>query len=332
MKTSSEMIKMMRITKEKAAEMLLSMDNILILAHENPDGDAVGSACALCRGLRSIGKNAAVSLEQFSKQDSNLAEGLIAHDGFHYDYVVAVDTADNKILGVDGTALTKDSTVDLCIDHHISNVFYAKNTYLDEKAAAAGEAIYDVLCCMGIAIDPIMAECIYVAVSTDTGCFRYANTTAKTFRTAADMAEKGINIGSINKIHFETKSKEYAEMEKMAVSSMQLHFGGKCAVLALTNDMFVKSGVSDCETQPLSSLPRQIEGVFAGITMKEKEKGIFRISVRTNAPANASNIAAKLGGGGHTMAAGCSFKGSLDDALKTVLMHTENELKEAGLL
>lgn len=322
----------MRITKEKAAEMLLSMDNILILAHENPDGDAVGSACALCKGLKALGKNAAVSFEAFSKHDRYLAEGLLADSNFHYDNVVAVDTADNKILGVAGTSLTKDSKIILCIDHHISNVFYAENTYLDEHAAAAGEAIYDVLRCMNAEITKDIAECIYVAVSTDTGCFRYANTTAKTFRTAADMADIGIDIGAINKIQFETKSKEYAEMEKMAVSSMQMHFDGKCAILPLTNDMFVRSGVSDCETQPLSSLPRQIEGVYAGITMKEKQKGFFRISIRTNKPVNASNIASKLGGGGHTMAAGCSFEGSLEDAVRTVLMHTENELKEVGLL
>ena len=96
--------------------------------------------------------------------------------------------------------------------------------------------------------------------------------------------------------------------------------------------MFVKSGVSDCETQPLSSLPRQIDGVYAGITLKEKQKGLFRISIRTNHPVNASNIASKLGGGGHTMAAGCSFEGNKEDAIRTILMHTENELKEAGLL
>lgn len=322
----------MRITKEKAAEILLSMDNILILAHENPDGDAVGSACALCRGLRASGKNAAVSLEAFSKHDAHLAQGLIADSDFHYEHIVAVDTADNKILGVAEASLKKDCKIDLCIDHHISNVFYAENTYLDEFSAAAGEVVYDVLKCMGVTLTKDIAECIYIAVSTDTGCFRYANTTAKTFRTAADMADLGIDIGAINKIQFETKSKEYAEIEKMAISSMQLHFDGKCALLALTNDMFVKSGVADCETQPLSSLPRQIDGVYAGITMKEKKKGFFRISIRTNKPANASNIASKLGGGGHTMAAGCSFEGSLEDAVRTVLMYTENELKEVGLL
>lgn len=322
----------MRINKEEAAKMLLSMDNILILAHENPDGDAVGSACALCLGLRQLNKNVAISIESVSKHDTYLIEGLEANSDFHYDNVVAVDTADNKILGVNGTDITKKSKVILCIDHHISNVFFAENTYLDSNAAAAGEAVYDILKCMNVNIDKVIAECIYVAVSTDTGCFRYSNTTAKTFRVAADMAEKGINIGEINKIQFETKSKEYAKMEQMAISSMKTYFDGKCAILALTNDMFKESGVVDGETQPLSSLPRQIEGVYAGITMKEKEKGKFRISVRTNSPANASNIASNLGGGGHAMAAGCSFTGSLEDAINTVLKYTENELKEVGLL
>lgn len=322
----------MRINKEEAAKMLLSMDNILILAHENPDGDAVGSACALCSGLRQLNKNVAISIESVSKHDTYLLDGLVANSDFHYDNIVAVDTADNKILGVNGTDITKESKIILCIDHHISNVFFAENTYLDSDAAAAGEAVYDILKCMNVNIDKVIAECIYVAVSTDTGCFRYSNTTAKTFRVAADMAEKGINIGEINKIQFETKSKEYAKMEQMAISSMKTYFDGKCAILALTNDMFKESGVADGETQPLSSLPRQIEGVYAGITMKEKEKGKFRISIRTNSPANASNIASKLGGGGHAMAAGCSFTGSLEDAINTVLKHTENELKEVGLL
>lgn len=312
--------------------MLNSMDDILILVHENPDGDAVGSACALCKGLRSIGKNAAISIENISKRDGFLAQGLIAAAHFPYKNIVTVDTADNRIMGVAETSLSKDCEVALCIDHHMSNIFYAKQTYLDEKAAAAGEAVYDILMEMNIPVTKDIAECIYVAISTDTGCFRYSNTTAKTFRTAADMADFGADIASINKIQFETKSKEYAEMEKMAISSMQTYFDGKCAVLAITNEMYVKSNVSDSETQPLASLPRQIEGVYAGITVKEKQKGLCRISVRTNAPANASKIASYLGGGGHSMAAGCSFEGSVEDAVKVILAYTEKELKESGLI
>lgn len=322
----------MRINKIQAAEILLSMDNILILAHENPDGDAVGSACALCKGLRSLGKTAFVSLEKFSKHDEYLAQGLIAPSDYCYEHIVAVDTADNRIMGVAQTSLSKDCRVELCIDHHMSNVFYAAQTCLDETAAAAGEVVYDILKEMNVEITKDIAECIYVAVATDTGCFRYSNTTAKTFRTAADMADAGVDIAKVNKIQFETKSKEYAAIEKMAISSMELHFDGKCALLPITNEMYVQSNVSDSDTQPLASLPRQIEGVYAGITVKEKKKGMCRISVRTNSPVNASKIASCLGGGGHSMAAGCSFEGSVEDAVKTILAYTEKELKESGLI
>lgn len=322
----------MRITKEEAAEMLLSMDNILILAHENPDGDAVGSACALCRGLMSLGKTAAVWLCGVPKSDEYLLEGLFFNGEFSPGHIITVDTADRRIMGVDGSGFGRDVKIGLAVDHHYSNVLYAEKTYLDDNAAAAGEVVYDLLRLMQVEITKEIAECIYIAVSTDTGCFRYSNTTAKTLRTAADMLDCSIDLAEINRIQFETKTKEYVELEKMAISTMQTHFDGKCAVIVLTNEMYKKSGALDSETQALSALPRQIEGVYVGITMKEKEEGFFRISVRTNAPADASEIASHLEGGGHKMAAGCSFKGTKDDAVAAVLKYTKQQLLKAGLL
>lgn len=323
---------MMRITKEEAASMLLSMDNILIFAHENPDGDAVGSACALCKGLVSIGKRAAVWLDGIPKNDVYLTDGIFFDNSFTPEHIVTVDTADNKIMCANIGTYSKETPVELAIDHHYSNTLYAQNTYLDDDAAAAGEAVYDILQEMKVSITKEIAECIYIAVATDTGCFRYSNTTAKTFRTAADMLSFGIDLGEINRIQFETKTKEYAEIEKMALSGMQTYFDGKCAMIVLTNEMYIKSGALDSETQALSSLPRQIEGVCVGITMKEKEEGLFRISIRTNAPADASEIASHLGGGGHKMAAGCSFRGTKEEAVKTVLDYTRQQLETAGLL
>ena len=311
--------------------MLLSMDNILIFAHENPDGDAVGSTCALCRGLISLGKNARVWLKGIPKNDLYLTDGIMYAGEFTPAHIVSVDTADNRIMCAEVENFSKETPVELCIDHHYSNTLYAENTYLDDEAAAAGEAVYDVLREMNVTITKEIAECIYVAVATDTGCFRFSNTTAKTLRTAADMLDKGINAGEINRIQFETKSKEYAALEKMALADMELHFDGKCALLVLTHEMYEKSGATDCDTQALSSLPRQIEGVLAGITMKEKEEGLFRISVRTNAPADASAIAAQLGGGGHKMAAGCSFRGTKEEAVKAVLDLTQKQLEGLGL-
>lgn len=310
--------------------MLLGMDNILILAHKNPDGDAVGSASALCRGLRAIGKNAYISLEQVSKIDSFMTSGLVHPADFIPEHIVAVDTADVKILASDGP--DKNIKVELCIDHHISNVFFAENTYLDDDAAAAAEAVYDVMMLMNIPLTKDIAECLYIGLATDTGCFRYSNTTPKVLRLAANLADTGINLGRINKIQFETKTKEYAAIEKMAIASMRTYFDGKCAMIVATHDMYEQSGVSDSETQPLASIPKQIEGVYAGITVKEKEKGKFRISVRTNEPADASEIAKQLGGGGHKMAAGCSFEGTEEEAAREILKYTEIELKNKGLL
>lgn len=322
----------MRITKEEAAKTLLGMDNILILAHENPDGDAVGSATALCKALRLAGKKAFVNIEEPAKIDAYLLEGLTADENYLPDYIVAVDTADSKMLGVRGTTAEKSSHIALCIDHHISNLFYAEKTCLDENAAAAAEVIYEIVKLMGVTVTKSVAESIYVGVSTDTGCFRYANTTAQTLRIAADMADLGIDLAAINKIQFETKSREYADLEKMAIASMESHLDGKCEIIVVTHDMFVKSGVADSETQPLASFPKQIDGVLVGITMKEKKEGVFRISIRTNAPADASAIAKHLDGGGHRLAAGCTFKGSRDDAVKAVLGYTETVLAEEGLI
>lgn len=322
----------MRITKEQAVKLLLTMDNILILAHENPDGDAVGSASALCMALRASGKTAYVNIEDISKIDAYLIESLTVPENYEPSFIVAVDTADSKMLGIKGTTAKKDSRIKLCIDHHISNLFYAENTCLDDKAAAAAEVIFEIINLMGVSLTKDIAERIYIGVATDTGCFRYGNTTPKTLRIAADVADTGINIAAINKIQFETKSPAYAMLEKMAIASMETYFDGKCAMIVVTHDMFIKSGVADSETQPLASLPKQIEGVLVGITMKEKQEGVFRISIRTNPPANASEIAHHLGGGGHVMAAGCSFTGSRDDAVKTVLDHTKQVLVKEGLL
>lgn len=312
--------------------MLLGMDDILILAHENPDGDAVGSSTALCLGLRALGKNAFVSLESVSRIDAELTFGLTRPDGFVPEHIVAVDTADVKILGVKDSGTDKNCRVELCVDHHVSNVFFAENTYLDDSAAAAAEAVYDILNILGVTVDKEIAKRIYVGVATDTGCFRYGNTTAKSHRIAADMADTGIDIAGINKIQFETKSKEYAEMEKMAIASMKSYFGGKCAMITVTHDMYVKSGVPDSETQQLSAVPRQIEGVLVGLTLKEKQEKLFRISVRTNEPADASKIAQMLGGGGHKNAAGCSVSGTLEEAVSAVLDCTKKYLTQEGLI
>lgn len=308
----------MRIELNQAIEMLNSHDNILILAHRNPDGDALGSGYALCRALRSVGKNA--EFKYFDKIPKVFLEleACCENTDFEPSFVVAVDCADSKILGDFPDGRYKEK-VDLCIDHHSSNTLYAKYTYLDDNAAATSEIILDIARAIGAEIDTLTAQAIYIGLSTDTGCFRYSNTTSKTMRMAADMMDAGINAGKLNRILFETKSKSYAALEAMALATLTKHFSEKCAIMHITLEMHEKSGTDETEIHALASLPRQIEDVLVGATIKEAEPGRYKVSIRTNPPVNASEICQIFGGGGHKRAAGCEIHGTLSEVKKQLL-------------
>lgn len=321
----------MRIDIEQTAQLLRDMDDVLILAHEHPDGDAIGSASALCLALISMGKNAQISLEHMPPQLEYLTDG-IPSGVFDYKYIVACDTADNKILGVADSGISKDDKIDLCIDHHHTNVLYAEKTYLDAAAAGACEAMFDILKLLNVEITPRIAECLYVGIATDSGCFKYSNTTAKTLRTAASLLDLGVDNARVNHEQFEIKSKQLFAIEKAAISKMKLYFSDKCAVLTVTHDMIARNNAESIDLSSLCAYTREIEGVLIGLTMKEKKQGEFRISIRTNSPADASVIAQSLGGGGHKMAAACAITGTREHATEIILNTVEAYLKQEGLI
>lgn len=317
----------MRIELEKATELIREHDNILILTHRNPDGDALGSGYALCRALQSVGKNVVFRyFEKIPKVFIQL-EDCCSHAEFEPSFVIAVDCADSKILG-DSPEMSYKEKVDLCIDHHPSNTLYAKYTCLDENAAATTEIILMIARELGAEVDSLTATAVYIGLSTDTGCFRYSNTTARTLRMAADMVDAGINAGRLNRILFETKSKSYAALEAMALSTMKKYFAEKCAIMYITLDMYEKSGTDETEVHALSALPRQIEGVLVGATIKESEPGRYKVSIRTNPPVNASEICQIFGGGGHKRAAGCEIHGTLEEVTEQLLKAIEPFVKD----
>lgn len=208
--------------------------------------------------------------------------------------------------------------VDLCIDHHGSNTFTAKEKFVDKYAAANCEILYKLFLRMHINFTKDIADCLYTGISTDTGCFRYTNTTAETMRVAATLMDFGCNTAYINKAMFETKSKNKIQLERAVYDSMTYCADGRCAIIYTTLDMLKKLNTGDDEMEGLASIPRQIEGVLIGITMREKEGGFFKISVRTNNNINASDFCSQFGGGGHPAAAGCSIEGDLE-TVKTTL-------------
>lgn len=322
----------MKVDIRTAARLLKEHDDILFLCHSNPDGDTIGSAFALCGALARFGKKCRVScyddIPAMYSFMSDIPQSEVPESG----YLVAVDVASLDLLGPDSYSSSFAGRIDLCIDHHASNTFYAKDTCLDVEAAAAAETVLLILDELGVAPDRDIAECIYVGLSTDTGCFRYTNTTARTLRMAADMYDVGIDVEMINKVMFETRTKAYNMLESMALGGMRISDDGRYAVITITREMLDVSGADENESHALKAIPREIEGVLVGATMTEQKDGGYRVSLRSNAPADASAICAKMGGGGHIRAAGCTIKAPYEEAYAVLTGHIEEELANTAAI
>lgn len=302
---------------ESAAKTLLSKDKILILTHRSPDGDTIGSGYALAMALRKLGKNVKVDCtDPFPEKYSYFTDKLEKLE-FDEEFVVSVDIADTKLLGEKLSDYA--DKIDLCIDHHGSNTKYAKEYYVEASAAAAAQVIAKLIRFMNVEFDKDIANAIYTGITTDTGCFRYTNVTAETHRIAADMIDCGAESGMINRLMFETKSRSRLEIERRVMDSIQFYLDGRCAIAYATIDMMKESGAVDNDMEGVSSLPRQIEGVMAGITLREKNNGKFKVSVRTTDELDASAICANFGGGGHKAAAGCMITGTLNEAIEQII-------------
>lgn len=305
------------------ARYLETHDNFEILTHAYPDGDTLGSGFALCMALQQIGKNARVITTNIPSKFLYLLNG-VKQQMFEAETIISTDVAADSLLGSNmGNYMGR---VDVCIDHHGSNTFTAKHKFVDEFAAANCEIIYKLLIGMNIKITEEIANCLYTGISTDTGCFRYTNTTAETMRVAAELMECGCDTAYINKVMFETKSKEKIQLEHAVYDTIEYCANCRCAIICTTLDMLKRLDVGDDEMEGLASIPRQIEGVLIGITMREKEGGFFKISVRTNDNINASDFCSQFGGGGHPAAAGCTIEGSLETVRSKLIIAAEKFL------
>lgn len=324
------------ITLEQTADFLRRHERFLILTHAFPDGDTLGSGFALAMLLTRMEKESRVICadEMPSKYSYFMSIPVQMPKTAEYDAVVAVDVADAKLLG--GLEAEFADGVDLCIDHHHSNTGYAKKTYLDSAAAANCECIYDLAGVLGIPVDRDLALALYTGVSTDTGCFRFSNTTAKTLRIGAALMETGIDTAEINRIMFETKSRIRVQLEGMALDNMEFHCNDQCAMITVTREMYEKTGCLDSDLEGITAISRTIEGVIVGVTLREKQEGGFKISVRTYPPIDASEICRRMGGGGHIRAAGCQLSAdyTAEQARAEILKHVTAVLEEnrAGIV
>ena len=306
------------MTYTEAAAWLRAHDRYLILTHKRPDGDTIGCAAALCRGLRGLGKTAHICP---GTGETHLftpyLEGLLAPDGYEPETVVSVDIAARSLFTKSGQPWLERG-IDLAIDHHPSQEFFAKETCLDAGRAACGEIIYDILKELG-QVNQETAVPLYVAVSTDTGCFQYGNTTADTHRVAAALMDTGIDVFPLNKRHFRTKTWARLQVERLIVERMHRYEDGKVAVAPVSLSLMDEAGATEEDMEDIAAFLGQIEGVETSVTIRELEDGACKLSVRTSGGLNATRVCALLGGGGHAAAAGCTVDGTLEQAESAIL-------------
>lgn len=304
------------LTRNETAAYLLEHDNFTILSHRRPDGDTIGSAAALCRMLRNMGKKAHIlNNPETTERYLPLVEGLTCEEPGDGDLIVAVDVAEDAMLPKAFGYLR--NSVDLRIDHHGSGREFAPRSLVDPEAAACAEIIWDLLDELGVELDEKTAEAIYVGAATDTGCFRFANTTVHTFDTAAECAAAGVNVYAWNQLLFETNSLAKLRLQGWIAENTKLLSDGKIAVCALPKAVEERIGVNEDDMGNLSSFVRSIEGVCLAGLLRENENGC-KISVRAVPGWDAAAVCEKFDGGGHAGAAGGFIRMPLEEAAKAL--------------
>lgn len=312
---------------QETARFLRERDNYLILTHKRPDGDTIGCAAGLREALRGIGKTAWLldSLDA-TRLFQEYLEGRTAPEDFKPDTVVSVDVATENLLPPN--AQPYRGRIDLAIDHHPSQEFFARETWLEADKAACGELVYALAVELGV-MNQAVATPLYVAVSTDTGCFVYSNTTPNTHRVAAELMAAGAPYQRLNKKHFRTKTMARMRLEGLILQNLSLYHDGTVAVAPISLEMMAQAQATEDDAEDIAAFVGQIEGVRHSATIRELRPGECKISLRTASQLlDACAVCARLGGGGHKAASGCTVLGSVAQAEQAIVSAIDVQMAE----
>ena len=306
---------MRKLTVSETAGFLLERDHFLLLTHRRPDGDTLGSAAALCLGLRQLGKTAHLLYNpEVTPRYAHLQEDISKTTACPEDTVICVDVAAADLLTDSG----KQLPIHLRIDHHRSAESFTEQEWVDPLAAACGQMIYDLLMEMGAVLDKPMANALHIAVATDTGCFRFGNNQPHTLEVAAACAKVSDEISAINREIFTVTSLKRLRLQGWIVENMHLFDEGRVAICLLPRAVEQEMGLTEDDMENISGFLRAIEGVLIGAMLRENADGTLKLSVRCQQIYDAGGICAKLGGGGHRGAAGATLHIPAEEAVQAV--------------
>lgn len=301
----------------EAAAWLQTCEQVVILIHQSPDGDCIGSGYALAALLRQMGKHAVVRCSDpiparyafLTQESEDTVDESVA-------VVISVDVADRKLLG--DLDAVYGARVQLAIDHHMIHRTFAAECCLYPQAAAACEIVYAIAQQLPAVMTEHIAACLYTGLATDTGCFQFDNVTPNTLRMAADLMEQfpDIRYGKINRAMFAVKSMGRLRLEQKLTDQMRSYFNGKCMIICITLEFLQTYEIDQAELDGLAGFPLQVEGAEVGITLKERETNVFKISMRSADCVDVAAICQQFGGGGHIKAAGCLIEGTAEEVIQ----------------
>ncbi len=316
------------MTLDVILEEIKKAEKIVILTHEGPDGDAIGSSLGLFFALQEIGKNADVIIPEYSKSFRFMPGINVIKDASSigkYDLAISVDCADSKILK-GYSKYFEHAKMKIVIDHHSSNTMYGDINFINPAAPACAEILIEMFDYFGIKLNKEIATCIMTGIITDTGGFCY-NATAETFEFAADITRLGVNISEIFTKTLYTKNKANFELNKIARERMEFLEGGKVTFTYITNEDQEKAGAVQGDHEGIVEIGKYIEDVEVSIFLHEvKDKG-YKVSLRSLEYVNVAAIALMLGGGGHLKAAGAYAKGTPEEIKNKVLQEVRKQLR-----
>ena len=314
-------------TVQQIIDVIRSRSSFLITTHEGPDGDAIGSSLALASFLRNIGKDVTVHYQDAVPDLYAFLPGtdsVLPHiPDRHFDVSFVLDVGERKRAGKEFCAFSRVTrTVNL--DHHLSCENFADYNLIDTQAAATGILVYRIATAYGYAFDLDTALCIYTAVITDTGSFRYSNANCEAFTVAGEMIECGINAWDVAEQLYENQPLKRLQLLALCLPTLEVFKEGQAASVTVTSDMYVASGADAELTDGFVNYPRSIRGVEVAIFFRQLEEQKFKVGFRSKGNVNVAAFSAAFGGGGHHNASGCNIEGTLDEVKSQVYAIVEN--------
>lgn len=316
------------MTLESILEEIKKAEKIVILTHENPDGDAIGSSLAMYIALKEMGKNPDVIIPELPRVFNFLPETEnIKKEGLKesYDLAIALDCATLKMLN-GWSNYFEDAKVKVTIDHHGTNTMYGDYNYVNPDAPACAQTLISIIQFFGVEIDKKIGTCLLTGIITDTGGFQYQSTTPETFEFAAELLQTGVNVSDIYKRVMNTKTKSNFELRKRAIERMEFFENGKIAFTYITKQDEKEVEAESGDHEGIVEEGRAIEGVEVSIFLRETAKG-FKASLRSNEYVNVSDVCLLFGGGGHIHAAGCTIAQSLEQVKEKIINEVKVHIK-----